>query len=679
MFRADYRPPTLTGFNGENLSGLTKKALLPLAPLLMSGVRLAGGYLLRRALPAVARWGVTRAAPAIARFMRGGVRTIGKGIGVARSQQVLKPVISSVPSLRPGLTGTRAIQARYAASRSIPQVTSDVKPGVGTRFVDWATGRKTVDPATGKTPGGWGQAANVGGKLLNTAFYGSMLPDLTDTIGGVFGRKAKEEIGEMSAPALNNFPQFRYAMGKYGSAERRAAFEYGVDRFCKEAGFDSEDRVALYNLFNKQAFLPNPFGEETAATNAVSPAPARPSFLPSPFGETPVTSSPVPSRNSNWNPNKGGQNLPSLGERMYGSSFRQPGKSVSPVTNEPQKKEAPWWDVTSWPGKLWRAATPNLVSRDYDPGTEASEKARMQRGTAAAKSLRRKESFNEQVRSLTEELNEDPVTREQIAAQGEMGIRFWARTHRIPVYTAREAIRQSAVELRDLDGDTRLSEGLARMGYTDLNKPLPDKLTRPQSNFSLLQRPEGQLVSATGSIGQANSSDSQVPGGGGVVPTSASVPASPVPANPNMPVLTNPAAKVKSAAEKLIKMSFGSMQPAIVPTLPKSQVKPELISSSDLQKSFRPNMTNLSNLSQGQGAVWPSNSALSEVSGTGPVSNQPREEWGNRRVGRPMTAEDRKAFASSQGSLGIKPPDFSTWLKSNYSPSQRADIPGTDK
>jgi hypothetical protein len=705
MFKADYNPPILTDFNGENLDAFTKEAVPALLPLLVGGARLAGSYLLRRALPAMAGWGVTRAAPAIARFMRGGARsaaTIGKGIGTSarntrnygrsalnqtravRSQQALKPAIQPISLPHPA-----------------PQSVSGVRPGVGTRLADWITGRKVVDPTTGKTPGGWGQAANAGGKLLNTAFYGSMLPDLTDMVGGVFGRNAGEEMSEMSAPAVNNFPQFRYAMGKYGSDKRRAAFEYGVDRFCKEAGFDSEDRVALYDLLNKQAFLLDPavaerrlYGEEPAS------APSRQSFLPNPFGKEPAVSG--PSRRSNWNVNKGGQNIPGLGERMYGETFRQPGKPVSPVANEPQKKEAPWWDVPSWPSKMWRAAFPNTVSYDYDSGTEAKEKTRMQLGRSEARAARMKESFNEQVKSLTDELIEDPVNRENIAAQGEMGIRFWARTHRIPVSTAREAIRQSAIELRDFHGDTGLSEGLSRMGYTDINKPLAAKLNKPRPNFTLLQRPEGQLLSTTGSAGQVNLPDFPVPGGESTVQSTTSAPAPSVPASPSAPALANPAAKVKSASEKLVKMSFGPIQPAIAsaqlaPEFAQSAITPSQPATAsvqpsvtvakpatatilpDLQKGYRPDLVTFSNLSKGQGAIWTSNPALSEVFGTGPVSNQAREEWGNRRVGHPMTAEDRKAFASSQGSSGNKPPDFSTWLKSNYSPSQLAGIPGTDK
>jgi len=73
----------------------------------------------------------------------------------------------------------------------------------------------------------------------------------------------------------------------------------------------------------------------------------------------------------------------------------------------------------------------------------------------------------------------------------------------------------------------------------------------------------------------------------------------------------------------------------------------------DLQRGYRPDMAELTGLSQGQGAIWANK----------PMTDKENEEWGSRRVGRPMTSVDRKAFSNSRGMKGPIP-DFDTWVKS---------------
>jgi len=110
---------------------------------------------------------------------------------------------------------------------------------------------------------GWLTALGGGSKLLgalSAASYGSMGWDALKGLGSWFGKKSPAP-----RPASASVPNRYGVLSSYGGSpaggfypsaefkERKLAFDFGVDFFCKEAGFDDEDRRMLYLLLKNAA------------------------------------------------------------------------------------------------------------------------------------------------------------------------------------------------------------------------------------------------------------------------------------------------------------------------------------------------------------------------------------------------------------------------------------------
>lgn len=128
---------------------------------------------------------------------------------------------------------------------------------------------------------GWVAALGGGSKLLgalNAASYGGMGWDMLKGLGSWFGKKSPaprpvpvpNRYGVLSSyggsPAGGLYPSAEF------SEERKRAFDFGVDLFCKEAGFDDEDREMLYLLLkNAAAPVIDPIPESARLRSYVDP------------------------------------------------------------------------------------------------------------------------------------------------------------------------------------------------------------------------------------------------------------------------------------------------------------------------------------------------------------------------------------------------------------------------
>lgn len=89
--------------------------------------------------------------------------------------------------------------------------------------------------------------------LFNAGMYGSTAWDALKGLKSAFAKAPRPPMGMPQQGVLSSYSRY----GPHGFAhmaelqERFLAFQSGIDRFCKEAGFDEEDREALYALVKK--------------------------------------------------------------------------------------------------------------------------------------------------------------------------------------------------------------------------------------------------------------------------------------------------------------------------------------------------------------------------------------------------------------------------------------------
>ena len=104
---------------------------------------------------------------------------------------------------------------------------------------------------SGENPGTGGQHPSypAGEGNPGTSNFGGME-------GSTGGFETKALYNRLHSPGA-----FKMEPGqKFGelTGDRKIAFEFGVDLFCKQANFDEEDRASLYSLLEKQGFDPLP-------------------------------------------------------------------------------------------------------------------------------------------------------------------------------------------------------------------------------------------------------------------------------------------------------------------------------------------------------------------------------------------------------------------------------------
>lgn len=109
---------------------------------------------------------------------------------------------------------------------------------------------------------------------LNAAMYGSTAWDMAKGLKGVFAKSPRRPMGFPGQGGMMPQQGVLSSYSRYGPhgfahmadlQERFLAFQSGIDRFCKEAGFDEEDREAMYALVKKSmasSGTVNPFVED---------------------------------------------------------------------------------------------------------------------------------------------------------------------------------------------------------------------------------------------------------------------------------------------------------------------------------------------------------------------------------------------------------------------------------
>lgn len=198
----------------------------------------------------------------------------------------------------------------------------------------------------------WLGAGSKAMGLLNAAMYGSTAWDMAKGLKGVFAKTPRRPMG---MPGQGMMPQqgvlssySRY--GPYGFAhmaelqERFLAFQSGIDRFCKEAKFDEDDRAAMYALVKKAMATAGPVSpwirkEDEPSEKLVT----NPGIIPV------LGSTPRPPRS--WAGRAGQQSVQmhdpnNVWGSMWGSHWNP--LNLFGATEALGEQAAKWWDKTEY-------------------------------------------------------------------------------------------------------------------------------------------------------------------------------------------------------------------------------------------------------------------------------------------------------------------------------------------
>jgi len=211
---------------------------------------------------------IPRAASWISRLARGvpaAVRGVGTGLSRLKNVSTFKnlPVGAAWKAARGQPWQHAARQGGWRSARELRLMQKN--PGIISRVGGWFKG-KTGKGAAGTqaaTQAATGAAETVAkphwairaGKYVGGQALG-MAPWIAFDMlrgGGGGGEATKQYAPGFGPSALGaNRPGSLWQYPKHASAERQKAFEYGVDQFCKEAGFDEDDRRAMYGLIEME-------------------------------------------------------------------------------------------------------------------------------------------------------------------------------------------------------------------------------------------------------------------------------------------------------------------------------------------------------------------------------------------------------------------------------------------
>jgi hypothetical protein len=164
----------------------------------------------------------------------------------------IKPRSKVAPKPAPGLTpGKRELtDAEYAAWREAGPTTEQLwglrtpAPKVAPKVAP-----KPVQQAAAEPPKTW--YGNLGSQAVESAKTSAPFSIASNLLGRMTSPQPEVESAPPTSPAYPGM----YAYASSLTPERALAFEAGLDWFCKDAGFDEEDRQAMHALI-KQAVNP---------------------------------------------------------------------------------------------------------------------------------------------------------------------------------------------------------------------------------------------------------------------------------------------------------------------------------------------------------------------------------------------------------------------------------------
>jgi len=130
----------------------------------------------------------------------------------------------------------------YIAKNVLPYIGIDMALNWG---LNKLTGDKTPTQPAGGAPAGGTPAVQAPGRTVAPQAMGSALRPGARRLAGL-------------ATAAHPWDWWRQQGMLRTASVNEKAFAVGIDRFCKEAGFDEEDKAALYTLLEKSAVWYNP-------------------------------------------------------------------------------------------------------------------------------------------------------------------------------------------------------------------------------------------------------------------------------------------------------------------------------------------------------------------------------------------------------------------------------------